>query len=195
MLEYNRPQVQRKRSRSGGGRRREREQNRSRDLAWHEKEVACHETNEDEIAEATETYSVRQIQSSLSDVSADSRKRKTDDDRSPVSNSEAEDDRNRVSNSGADDDISVCGDSVVSSVCESESRKGVQPLVESHGESRSPGESSKYNAEQEVGNAGFFFLNLGARGGVVNNINVILRCSAQVIILVEATKSVEEALT
>ena len=35
-------------------------------------------------------------------------------------------------------------------------RARAQPLVQSHGEDRSRGESSKHNAEPEVGNAGCF---------------------------------------
>ena len=77
------------------------------------------------------------INRSLSEVSGSQR-----------ANSEAEDDRSSVSNS-------ICGDSVVSSGCESAKRAVVQPRVQSHGDDRSRGRSSKYNAEPEVDNAGF----------------------------------------
>ena len=111
--------------------------------------------------------------------------------------SEAEDDRSSVSHS-------IPGDSAASSGCESETQRAcVQPLVPSHGDC-SRGESSKYNAEPEVGNVGFFCGNWGQRGSIAGDLfkkkrreahdRQIMRCPAQVVILCEASAKVEEVL-
>ena len=103
---------------------------------------------------------------------------------------------------------SIPGDSVVGSDTDMEERierkrANAQPKLAFHGDGRSRGESSIYNAEPEVGNIGIFFGNWGQRAVVKaenkrkrteRSDRQISRCPAQIIILAEANASVEEVL-
>ena len=104
------------------------------------------------------------------------------------------------------DDSSIAGDTIASDASAAESEgEGKQkgrgrPKEPFQGESRSRGESSKWNKEPEVGNFGLFFGNWGRRSTLAGpaaarerrdiSDRQILKCPAQVLILCEATREV-----